>query len=207
MSTFRRFFTLLSISCFALSLPLSAQAWFTTESAEPNKHIILNADLLIPLETDRDIHTINLSASHYLAGIDHWPVYFYGGVTATYSRGDSTQVKDFDDGSFADITATDNAWGFGPQVLGRIRLMNHKALTVYLDGTANIIMYNKRFPNNGEYFNFLFRAGPVLEYRLSGERYFGIGFNFAHVSNGQGEVPENPSYDAIGVTLNFLNFF
>ena len=53
----------------------------------------------------------------------------------------------------------------------------------------------------------MWRAGPLLEYKVGSSKRLGLGYQWAHISNGQGLATQNPSYDARGAAVTFAGLF
>jgi Lipid A 3-O-deacylase (PagL). len=79
-------------------------------------------------------------------------------------------------------------------------------LSVAVDMSGGFVIYNKKFPTGGEYYNFMWRIGPQFIYKISENSSVNIGYMIMHVSNG-GLKTNNPSYNAHGVSLGFVTNF
>lgn len=64
-----------------------------------------------------------------------------------------------------------------------------------------MIVYDQDFPAGGDRYNFMWRLGPSLSYRVADSYVVGVSYRWMHVSNGRGVTPEDPSYEAEGLSL------
>lgn len=171
-------------------------------------HPIYSVEYFSPVDDDRNIRTINANAYWLFNKIEKFDLSFYAGFTATYADGDITQLEgSLDKGTFREVNYENSAFGLGPVLLADIRLFRNGKFAFHLNGSGGLILYNKRFPAGGDYYNFMWRAGPVFRYSLGGDQAIGIGYQWMHVSNGQGLEPKNPAYDAQGVTVLYSAAF
>jgi hypothetical protein len=56
-------------------------------------------------------------------------------------------------------------------------------------------------PPGGDIYNFTWQLGGALAFRIDERFTLSAGVRRMHVSNGQGLVPRNPSYEGIGFPL------
>lgn len=169
---------------------------------------IYSVEYLYPTEEDRNIRTVNVNAYYLFGGFEKINLSLYAGLTGTYADGDITQLEgSLDKGTLREVNYENSAVGVGPGLLVDIRLFRANRFAFHLNGSGSFILYNKNFPEGGDYYNFMWRAGPVLRYSLGGQRVVGLGYQWMHVSNGQGVEAKNPSYDAQGVTFFYTGAF
>ena len=122
--------------------------------------------------------------------------------------GSITQFEgDINAGTLKEVKFNNSAFGIGPGILLSFELIKFKKLSFHLNGSGNFILYNEKFPAGGEYHNFMWRGGPMIEYKMGNSRSIGLSFQLSHVSNGQGLSSENPSYNGHGFALRFTGLF
>jgi len=156
-------------------------------------------EYLIPTDTDRNIKTININGYFLLFEIDNLNMRFYTGVTGSYATGEITQLEgELEEGTLREVNFNNTAFGIGPSLLVDVGFFYIQNFSFHLNGSGSFVFYNKDFPAGGDRYNFMWRAGPVIEYKLNDDQKIGISYQWAHVSNGQGFGPQNPSYDAQG---------
>lgn len=121
----------------------------------------------------------------------------YRGITVTHPYGylinDQRQTRD------------SSAVGIGPVYMIRNEKHYSGKLSAALDISGGFIVYNRIFPADGRYYNFMWRIGPQLIYKMDKNSSVNIGYLFMHVSNGL--KSHNPSYNARGVSLGFATKF
>jgi len=168
----------------------------------------ISIEYLAPTKNDRDINTTNIDINFLFAKADKINLKIYFGLVATYATGSITQLEgSIEDGDLREVNFDNSAFGLGPGLLASFQLWSSHKFSVYLNGSGNFVVYNKKFPAGGDYYNFMWRAGPAFEYQLGNSNAIGVGYNWAHISNGQGVDQKNPSYDAKGIMLKFTGFF
>ena len=153
----------------------------------------LEWDHLTPIGKDRDLDTESL---HILKKVSETPnKSIYRGITITRPRGDILWEKQ---------NRNSSAAGAGPVYLLRYERQAGK-LSTALDISGGFIVYDKKFPAGGQYYNFMWRLGPRFIYKINENSSVNIGYTFMHVSNGL--RTHNPGYDAHGVSLGFSATF
>ena len=160
---------------------------------------------LSALTEDRDIKTVNADLAFAIAGPGHLPLWTYFDVVGTYATGDITQLEgELREGTLRKVEYNTGAFGIGPGLRLDLELMEIEGLHVDLCGSGHLVLYSQRFPAGGDHYNFMWRGGPVIEYRVTDDRSVGLGYERSHVSNGQGMTRRNPSYDAHGIFLRLV---
>ncbi len=125
-------------------------------------------------------------------------------MTATFASGEITQLEgELNQGTLHDVVYSSDAVGIGPGVLTSLHLWQIGKLSLNLEGAGSFIIYNRDFPAGGDWYNFMWRGGPVLKYSIYQDHEIGLGFKWMHVSNGQGIGPQNPSYDGQGLNIQY----
>lgn len=167
--------------------------------------LLVGIEYLAPLEASRDIDTFNVSAFYSVKTFEVIGLSLSAGGTATHAKGDITQTEGaLSEGTLREVTYDTEAVGIGPVVLADLCLWRFDGLSVQVDASAGFIVYDRDFPAGGDRYNFMWRVGPVLQYTVDSGMLAGIGWLWMHVSNGQGTGPQNPSYDAGGLSLQLL---
>ncbi|HBE77442.1 MAG TPA: hypothetical protein DDW65_06610 [Firmicutes bacterium] len=159
-------------------------------------------EYMIPTGERRDIDTISLN----IIKEDHYngSVALYNGITLTHAWGDMTR---------SGVTSDCAAYGIGPTYLVRIGVKEWNAAAFFLDLSGALIFYDKHFPSNGEFYNFMWRIGPMFSCRIGEHFLFDVGYKWMHVSNGQLYWPEltgtahNPAYNAKGLSISIVHCF
>lgn len=166
------------------------------------KSVRLSIDYFYPTDEFRNIKTINLNAYNLIKEFEI--VNLYAGITATHATGEITQFEgNLDEGTFREVDFDNEAIGIGTCILADLCLWRNNYFSFHLDGSGCLIFYNKDFPTGGDKYNFMLRTGPVIKYVIGNDQEIGIGYQWMHVSNGQGVGPQNPSYDAQGLNLQY----
>jgi len=163
----------------------------------------IGVEYLAPTDNDRNIQTINLRFSHLLKRIEKNGLQILAGGLFTYADGNISQLEgELESGTLRKINYNNTAIGLGPGVTLRSSLALTPDLTFSIHGSAYFVLYNKRFPAGGDYYNIMWRVGPRFGYSFGGNRAVSLSFLKVHVSNGQGVNSGNPSYDAQGVSFS-----
>ena len=175
---------------------------------QAGREIIVELQELGPIERRRQIHTANLDFLLRIRRFDSPYFKFYGGLTVSRARGNITRrTGSFEDGTLQDETVDSAATGAGPVLAIRAEVGRSGNVSVSLDGSAGVLLYDRDFPAGASRYEFMFRYGPTLSYRLNDAQYLSLTFRGMHVSNGQGFNPHNPEYNAAGVGVQFLAAF
>ena len=98
-----------------------------------------------------------------------------------------------------------SAVGVGPIYMIRNEKNLSGKLYEALDMSGGFILYDKAFPAEGRSYNFMWRVGPRLIYKISKNSSVNIGYMLMHVSNGCRSL--NPGYNAHGVSMGFVTNF
>jgi lipid A 3-O-deacylase len=163
----------------------------------------IQVDSLDPTKSDRRLETINVHALLGEKRIDARPLAVRFGLTLSRVTGFITQLEgDFNRGTLHEQTSESSAWGIGPVVQQRVRVLGCSVFTLRTDFGEGALWYNRAFPHGGRRYNFMLQAGPTIGYApATGCLRVSIGYRWMHVSNGSGLGPQNPSYGAAGVML------
>lgn len=159
---------------------------------------VFGIDRLAPLHADRQIHTSSLQWRGREKSLVDGRVSLRLGATLSRATGHITQP-----GAAGPVLSDSPAWGLGPAVEGRLAVLEHAGWRLGLEGSAAVLLYDRRFPAGGDRYNGMFQFGATLGHRLPGGGQIEAGWRWMHVSNGQGLGPQNPSYEARGLSLRW----
>ena len=162
-----------------------------------------------PIEDNRQIRTTNLDFLLHIKRFDNEGIKFYGGLTVSRARGNIIQrTGSLLAGTLKDETFVGAATGAGPVLAARVEFARSENVSVSLDGSAGVLLYDRDFPAGASRYDFMLRIGPSLSYRLSDRQDLSLSYMEMHVSNGQGfNNLHNPEYNARGVGVQFLRAF
>lgn len=186
---------------------LKISAVYADSSAGNSQQDLLAFEYFAPLETSRDIETLNLNYDHLLADLDAGDLLLYFDLTASYATGEITQLNEDSEGDLSRKKYHNTAFGVGPGFFTSYRFYSAERWSFHLNGGWNVIYYNKSFPAGGDHYNFMLKIGPMFEYDLGKNRSLGINLLWTHVSNGQGLGNHNPSYEDKGIGFRLKGFF
>lgn len=173
-------FLLQTLACYAAD----------SNSGQNDPSIELEYDHLTPHFKRRRIDTESLHILKNISESAHKSTYF--GLTITHAYGyvsDKSQDKD------------NSAVGIGPIYMIRNEGRWSGKLYGALDMSGGFILYNNPFPADGRAYNFMWRIGPRLIYKISDNNSLNVGYTWMHVSNGL--KTHNTSYDAGGISLGY----
>ena len=173
------------------------------------REITVELEELGPLERNRQIHTMNLHFLFRIKSFDIGVFKLYGGLTVSRARGNiSFRTGSAEAGTLKDETFDSAAAGAGPVLAIRTEFAHSGNVSASLDGSAGVLLYDRNFPGAGaSRYEFMFRYGPTLSYRLNDRQELSVTLRGMHVSNGQGFHLHNPEYNAAGVGVQFLGAF
>lgn len=143
---------------------------------------------------DRYIDTVSLHILENISKKNNRSI--YRGITITRPYGYINENQQTEDSS---------AVGVGPVYMIRNEKKLSGKLYEALDMSGGFIVYDKTFPAEGRYYNFMWRIGPRFIYRIGENSSVNIGYMLMHVSNGF--RTHNPGYNAQGVSLDFVTNF
>src|SRR5438445_1621005 len=172
------------------------------------REIMVELQELGPVERDRKIRTTNLDFLFRVKRFDTPDFKFYGGLTVSRSRGTITRRTGSSvAGTLKDETFDSAATGAGPVLAIRAEFAHSGNVSASLDGSAGVLLYDRDFPAGASRYEFMFRYGPTLSYRLNDRQDLSVTLRGMHVSNGQGFNRHNPEYNAIGFGVQFSGVF
>lgn len=143
---------------------------------------------------DRYINTVSLHILENISKKNNRSI--YRGITITRPYGYINEKEQTKDSS---------AVGVGPVYMIRYEKKLSGKLYEALDMSGGFIVYDKTFPAEGRYYNFMWRIGPRFIYRINENSSVNIGYMLMHVSNGF--KTHNPGYNGEGVSLGFVTNF
>jgi lipid A 3-O-deacylase len=185
---------------------LSAAEGDVRDKKRDQKSIRISIEYLYPTKELRNIRTVNLNAYYLIKESEI--INLYAGITATHAKGHITQFEGYlDEGTFREVDFNNEATGMGPGILADLCVWRNNHFSLHFDGSGSLIFYNRDFPAGGDIYNFMLRIGPVLKYVFGEDQNIGLGYQWMHVSNGQGVGPHNPSYDTHGLNLQYTFAF
>ena len=175
---------------------------------QAGREIVVELQELGPVERDRKIRTTNLDFLFRIRKFDLPDFKLYGGLTMSRARGTITRrTGSFEAGTLKDETFDSAATGAGPVLAIRAEFAHSGNVSASLDGSAGILLYDRDFPAGASRYDFMFRYGPTLFYRLNDRQDLALTLRGMHVSNGQGINNHNPQYNAAGLGVQFLGTF
>jgi hypothetical protein len=189
---FALIFTLISTSLVFAPCAFAA----SDSESEPHRNVVeITTSPFFPTKDDRPLRSVFFDAAvgRDLAPV---PVWLLFGVTATSAFGSITQ--DTDSGR---VTLASSAFGFGPSFGVRFDPLRIGPLSVGGDASGALVLYDKRFPAGGDYYDFAWRVGFSAAVRIDDRIRIIAGVRWMHVSNGQGIGPWNPSYEGFGIPV------
>lgn len=185
----RRLICLLIVISFLLSFMLGEVYCYAAEA-----RFEYDWEYLTPIEINRDIDTVSLHILKKISETRNKSV--YRGLTISRPLGSVSLEQHTQDSS---------AIGIGPIYMFRTEKPYSGKLSLALDLSGGVILYDKPFPAGGRYYNFMWRVGPKFIYRFNETSSVNVGYTLMHVSNGFGT--HNPGYDARGISLGFVKDF
>src|SRR2546425_12174418 len=172
---------------------------------QAGREIVVELEELGPIKRNRQIHTTNLHFLFRMKSFDIGDFKLYGGLTVSRARGTiSYRTGSLEAGTLIDKSYDSTASGAGPVLAARVGLARGRNLSASLDGSAGVLLYDRDFPAGASRYEFMFRYGPTLSYRLNDRQDLSVTLRGLHVSNGQGFKPHNPANNAIGLVGPFL---
>ncbi len=146
---------------------------------------------------DIDISTLELLRIWRLP----WGLDFQFGGGPLVARGETSEPLS------PEPPADSDTWGLqlGPGL--RLRSPQWQGLSVHAETSLHLLWTTNPFPPHGTRFNGLIRRGFGLSYAFGHDHALEAGYRSAHVSNGSGINPDNPSWDGEGFWLGWKASF
>lgn len=164
----------------------------------------IGGDYLIPTRYSNEIQTLSIHGFYWKKKFKSSSILISAGITVSYAWGYSTQWEPVSDSTVKTIDYKTSAVGIGPVFQIDPTIIKIKKFKLNVEASGGVILYNRRFPYGGDIYNFMFRAGPSVIYKLNNNNSIKIGYRWMHVSNGQGMGNHNPFYEAQGVSVSFI---
>lgn len=164
----------------------------------------VGAEYLTPTRFSNKIQTISVHGFFWKKRFESISIKISTGFICTYAWGTSRQFKEFGDSLVFVTNHKTSAFGAGPVFQIDPTIIKYKRFSVIAEANCGVILYSNRFPYGGDVYNFIFRAGPSLEYKMNDNYSLRIGYRWMHISNGQGNGNQNPFYEAYGFNVSFL---
>ncbi len=169
---------------------------------------MLAAEHLEPTEADRQLDTTSIDLLFPFKSYDRPRLTLLAGLTATRASGHITQLLgELEQGTLRRETYDSPGTGIGPSFLASLDFARRRKLSLPLGVGGALILYDQDFPAGGERYNFMWRLGPSIAYRVSDSYVLGAAYRWMHVSNGKGYDRGNPSYDARGICVLLARTF
>lgn len=103
----------------------------------------------------------------------------YLGIVGTYATVSITQLEgSLEAGTLREVHFDNSAFGLGPGLLLSFKLIDGDNLALRLNGSGHFVVYNKRFPAGGDYYNFMWRFGPAIDYALGDSRSISLSYQW-----------------------------
>jgi hypothetical protein len=198
-----RSISFLILSVFIFSFEVRAQE--KTDSSLRNKNIRweVGAEYLTPTRYRDRIQTTSANVYYWKKHLKKAAVLIHTGITATYAWGQTRVHAERNDTIFISRQKT-SAFGAGPSLQIEFVPIVIGRFSVTAEAIASAILYSNHFPYGGDIYNFMIRTGPSLCYRFNKNYFVKGGYRWMHVSNGKGNGPQNPFYEAWGINLSLV---
>ncbi len=167
----------------------------------------LGTDYFAPRTEDRQIHTVNLAMFVREKKFASIPLTLRLGGMYSHAWGNITQLEgEWADGTLHEVQLDSPGNGIGPATEASLRLWQGEGRwqpSLSADVLTGVLIYDRRFPAGGDYYNGTFQGGLSLSFTLSPQDSVSIGYRAMHTSNGQGLKPENPGLNANGISIRW----
>ncbi|HXU28600.1 MAG TPA: hypothetical protein VN698_15330 [Bacteroidia bacterium] len=164
----------------------------------------IGADYLVPTRYSNQIQTVSLHGFFWKKHFKKLSAMISVGLTSTYAWGHSSQWKYIFNTPLEEISYKTSAFGIGPVIQTDPTIIATKRFSLIVEASGGFILYTNRFPYGGAIYNFMFRTGPSITYKIGNNYSFKAGYRWMHVSNGQGSGNQNPFYEAQGINISFI---
>lgn len=163
-------------------------------------------EYFIPTRYSNPIKTVSMNAFYWKKYFKNTSIMISAGLTGTYAWGYSAQYVPLSDTTLRIDYYNTSAFGIGPVFQADPTIVRIKRFSLIAEANGGLMFYNRKFPYGGEMYNFMFRTGPSITYKMNERCSLKIGYRWMHVSNGRGYGNQNPFYEAQGFNLSFLMF-
>jgi len=100
-----------------------------------------------------------------------------------------------------------NALAIGSGPMARWNFLQFSRCRLFMDAGGDLFLADRPFPNHGTVYDFFLRAGGGVSVRVSDSYWIESVFHFAHISNGQGFGPGNPTWQGSGLSIGVRRAF
>lgn len=160
-------------------------------------------EYLMPTRFSDKIQTISIHSFFWKQYFKDISLMINVGITTTYAWGYTSYYRIRSDTAFKTDHKT-SAFGMGPALQIDYAPIKIKNFSVVVEASGGFILYSNHFPYGGDVYNFMFRAGPSLTYKINKSCFIKTGYRWMHVSNGKGYGKQNPFYEAQGINLGII---
>jgi|GEM_PF-872308 len=164
----------------------------------------IGGEYLVPTRYSNEIKTLSIHGFYWKKYFKKSSIMISAGITGTYAWGYSTQWESISDSTVKVVDYKTSAFGIGPIFQIDPTIVKIKRFKLNVEASGGVILYNRHFPYGGDIYNFMFRTGPSVIYKLNNNNSIKIGYRWMHVSNGQGMGNHNPFYEAQGINVSFI---
>jgi hypothetical protein len=165
--------------------------------------IEFSGEYLTPTHFSDKIQTISFHSFFWKPHFKNISLKINIGLSGTYAWGYTSYYKLRLDTVFETDHKT-SAFGVGPALQIDYSPIKIKKISINIEASGGLILYSNRFPYGGDIYNFMFRTGPSIAYKINTNYILKIGYRWMHVSNGKGYGKQNPFYEAQGINLGFI---
>jgi hypothetical protein len=173
---------------------------------EPVSKTEVGMEYLTPTRFVNQIRTVSVHGYFWKKRFEKISIKVSTGFICTYAWGTSRQFEELGDSAVLVTTHQTSAFGAGPILQVDPTIIKLRRLSVIAEVDFGVILYSNRFPYGGDVYNFIFKGGPSLDYKINRNSSFRVGYRWMHVSNGQGNGNHNPFYEGYGLNVSFLTF-
>lgn len=194
--------TAIFLTAFCLVIVFSGNIFADDKEVryQTNVNFFLGAEYVKPGDSNRQIRSAFLYGMIGKEFVNFLHYSLYGGITATYARGNIIQWDD----NLHDVKYDTAAAGIGPGFMIKVDFLRFERFYFSGDFLFGVIFYNTNFPPGGDIYNFFRKYGVSIGFIIDEKYSFNIGIRNSHVSNGKGLGPQNPSYDGVGISAEII---
>lgn len=164
----------------------------------------IGAEYLVPTRFSNKIQTISAHGFFWKKRFENISIKISTGFICTYAWGYSSQIENVSDTIIVLSEYKTSAFGAGPVIQMDPTIITIKRFSLIAEANGGVILYSNRFPYGGDIYNFIFRAGPSIAYKMNKNYSIKVGYRWMHISNGQGYGNQNPFYEAQGLNISFM---
>jgi hypothetical protein len=180
------------------------------EPATAKKHVPILGDLAdVALVTDLQYYRPEPGFDRYNRDIDlqvaraALAAHFWSGwefqVDAIAVRADGTRTLTSSVPNPSPVPSDALAFGAGP--LARWNVLQFPRWRLFVDAQGDLILADRPFPARGTIYDFFLHGGGGISFRVSQSFWLETAYRLAHVSNAQGFVSDNPTWNGRGLSI------